>query len=526
MVGSSPPEPTGTGARIAVAIMALGFVVLVGGVGFVVWRALRMPPTGPSAGVPSSAPSVARALPVPSSMPPGHAEPAPAEPVEPDHADTDRGESDSAERHAPRPPEPVPLPRSVALPLLTGSDQSVAIPVSLGRPALGAPQPDVTLSLFGDLKCPFTLRALKTAAQIVERHAGSLRFVFYHRPIDGEAGSVQLARRVALATLRGGPALGWQELDQSAHDAGAVAPQREPDASEARALAKLLAEDEELASVLDVRATPTVFVNGLRLVGEPDADLLESAIQHEERAVRWLRAQGVAAERAYALRLRRNLIAVDAGAADRSCLPHGDAPTQGPSDALVTLVEFSGLECRGCRDFEPILSELSKLYPTALRRVFHGIAPRDVRSARRALGFALAAKTELGDPAFWSLLRALRASALRLDEAALMTAAKQAGLDAERLFSAADDEQLERRLNRELALARSLNVQAAPTFFVNGRKLPRDTSPEALKAAVAEELAAAKRIQRRGTPPSKFEELLCGEAGNPESAPGAAAEPK
>src|SRR5688572_20072105 len=252
MVGSSPPESTGTAARIAVAIMALGFAVLVGGVGFVVWRALRMPPTGPSAGVPSSAPSVARALPVPSSMPPGHAEPGPAEPAEPHHADADHGDSD-AERHAPRPPDPVPVPRAVALPLLTGSDQFVAIPVSLSRPALGAPQPDVTLSLFGDLKCPFTLRALKTAAQIVERHTGSLRFVFYHRPIDAEAGSVLLARRVALATLRGGPTLGWQELDQSAHDAGAVAPQRAPDASEARALAKLLAEDEELASVLDVR---------------------------------------------------------------------------------------------------------------------------------------------------------------------------------------------------------------------------------------------------------------------------------
>lgn len=513
MIGSSPPEPTGTGARIAVAIMALGFVVLVGGVGVVVWRALRMPPTGPSAGAASAAPSAVQALPLPSAKPPEPTEPAPAAP---DPAETDQDQPELATPAAPRAPEPVPLPPAVSRPLLAGSDQLVAIPISAGRPALGAAQPDVTLSLFGDLKCPFTLRTLKSAAQIVERHAGSLRFVFYHRPIGGDAGSAQLARRVALAALRGGPALGWQELDRSAQG-DTVDPQREPDAAEARSLAKLLAEDEELASVLDVRATPTLFVNGLRLVGEPDADLLESAIQREERAVRWLRAQGVPAERAYALRLRRNLIAVDAGAVDRSCLPHGDAPEQGPSDALVTLVEFSGFECRGCRDFEPVLGQLSKLYPSALRRVFHGIAPRDVRSARRALGFALAAKTELGDAAFWSLLRELRASALRLDEAALMTAAKQAGLDAERLFSAVDDEKLERRLNRELELARALDVQTAPTFFVNGRKLPRDTSPDVLKAVVAEELAAAKRIQRRGTPVSRFEELLCGAAGTEQS---------
>ena len=520
MIGSSPPEPTGTGARIAVALVALGFLVLVGGVGFIVWRALRMPPTGPSAGAASAAPSVTQALPTPSTRPPQHAEPAPDEPEEPQHAEQDHGQPQQLGPYLPRAPEPVALP-SAAQAIFAGAEAAPAIPVSAGRPAVGATQADVTLSLFGDLKCPFTLRTLKEAARIVERHADSARFVFYHHPIDGEAGSVQLSRSVALATLRGGPALGWQELERSAKGGGTIDSQREPDAAETRALEKLLAEDEGLGSVLDVRATPTLFVNGLRLVGEPDADLLESAIQREERAVRWLRAQGMPAERAYALRLRRNLIAVDAGAADRSCLPHGDAPEQGPSDALVTLVEFSGFECRGCRDFEPVLSELSKRHPTVLRRVFHGIAPREMRSARRALGFALAAKTELGDAAFWALLRALRASALRLDEAALLTAAKQAGLDAERLFSAADDEKLERRLNRELALARALDVQVAPTFFVNGRKLPRDASPDVLKAVVAEELAAAKRIQRRGTPPSKFDELLCGPTAQSEPPSGA-----
>ncbi len=505
MIGSSPPEPTGTSARIAVGIMLLGCFLLVGGVGFVAWRALRMPEAGPSAGLASAAPSAARALPAPSSKPPEQLAPAPAEPSEPEPEPGQAGRGQAGPQ-ALNAPEPVPLE---ARPRTKGSDPSAAIPVSAGRPALGAKQAGVTLSLFGDLKCPFTLRTLNAATKIVARHPDSVRFVFYHRPIDADAASVELSRRVALAALRGGPELGWQELEQSARNGGAAGAQREPDASEARALTELLAEDAELGSVLHVRATPTLFVNGLRLVGEPDPDLLESAIQREERAVRWLRAQGVAAERAYALRLRRNLIAVDAGAADRWCLPRGDAPEEGPRDALVTLVEFSGFECRGCRDFEPVLGELSKKYPTALRRVFHGIAPRDMRSARRALGFALAAKTELGDAAFWSLLRVLRASALRLDEAALATAAKQAGLDAERLFSAADDEKLDRRLNRELELARALDVQTAPTFFVNGRKLPRATSPDVLKAVVAEELAAAKRIQRRGTPPSRFEALLC-----------------
>jgi len=521
MIGSSPPEPTGADQRgpderaqrtssagtwIAAAFIALGSLVLVGGVGFVAMRAWQ----GPSPGTPSGTASAATAAPT--------AAPAPVAPApDPEAA----AESDSEERALTAPhadaPDPVPLPSSFPLPGLTGSERP-AIPATSKRPALGSAQADVTVALFGDLKCPFTQRTLRKARGILERHPGTLRFVFYHRPIDADAEAVLLSRRVALATLRGGPELGWQELERRARLGDATEPEPrlpadprgEPQAVEARALDALLTEDGELASVLDVRATPTLFVNGLRLVGEPDLALLESALQREERAVRWLRAQGMTPERAYALRSRRNLIAVDAGAPDRNCLPRGDAPALGPPESLVTLVEFSGFECRACRDFEPVLAELSKRYPRAITRVFRGVAPRDERTARRALGFALAAKSEGGDAAFWSLLRALRASALRLDDAALVAAAKQAGLDAERLFAAAGDEKLVRRLNRELELARSLGVQATPTFFVNGRKLPRDTSPEALAAAVAEELAAAKRIQRAGTPPSKFEELLCG----------------
>ena len=51
-------------------------------------------------------------------------------------------------------------------------------------------------------------------------------------------------------------------------------------------------------------------------------------------------------------RVRRNLIEVEDGAPDRTCVPAGDAPVFGPEDALVTLAEFSGFECAACRDLE------------------------------------------------------------------------------------------------------------------------------------------------------------------------------
>jgi protein-disulfide isomerase len=261
--------------------------------------------------------------------------------------------------------------------------------------------------------------------------------------------------------------------------------------------------------VLDVRMTPTLFVNGLRWVGEPEEDVLESLIQRERRAVGWLLAQGTASERAYALRVRRNLIDVEDGAPDRTCVPRGDAPALGPEDALVTLVEFSGFECAACRDLEAAIRSVMGRHPNQIRRSFRGLAPRQAAPARRVAAFALSAQTALGDPAFWSLYRALRAAPLGLDDAALLAIAKGVGLDGQRLLASAGDDANERRLNHDLELAVELNVPQSPTLFVNGRLLSKELSAEKLEAVVSEELAIARRIARAGTPPSHFDELLC-----------------
>jgi protein-disulfide isomerase len=493
------PKRRTPGQLLAWVVIALGLSILVGGVGAIAVMALRT--SSGAAVIGSATPSV---TPGPPSLPaPGRG--SPAEPGGSAGAGAELARPDAS---AARPAPVLPAEPDAAGAIAAASEEaSAAIPVTPARAISGTSSADVTVSLFGDLTCSHTLRTLRGFARLRERHGARVRFVFYHRPLGDDSAPRRLARAVALATVRDGPAAGWAALEASA--AGAEPANAAATALEQGRVEALLADDERLAAVLDVRGTPTLFVNGARSVGEPEEGVLESAIQREQRAVGWLRAQGVPPERVYVQRVRKNLIEVEGGAPDRACVPRGDAPELGPDDALVTLVEFSGFECPGCRELAAAIGKVVGRHPKEVRRVFRGLAPQKPSRARRVAAFALSAQSALGDRAFWALYRELRAAPAGLDDSGLLAVARRAGLDGERLLALAADETNERRLNRDLELAGTLNVASVPALFVNGRLLPGALSTEGLEAVVSEELAMARRIARAGTPPSRFDELLC-----------------
>jgi protein-disulfide isomerase len=98
-----------------------------------------------------------------------------------------------------------------------------------------------------------------------------------------------------------------------------------------------------------------------------------------------------------------------------------------------------------------------------------------------------------------------------LDDARLVKLASGVGLDGPRLLLGASDPELARKLAIDQQLAQDLELDGTPTLFVNGRELAGAVSFAVLDAFVREELAAAQRIVRGGTPIERIEHLLCGE---------------
>ena len=271
-----------------------------------------------------------------------------------------------------------------------------------------------------------------------------------------------------------------------------------------------LEADRSLALKLDVRATPTIFVNGERVTGHVADAELERVIDAEARTMRWLVAQGIPPAQAYARRVRKNLIGVGLGVDARWCVPEEDAPAEGASAPLLTIVEFSDFECEACRSLEPALTATVARHANVVRRVWRSFALPQHRHAARAAAFALSARELGGDRAFWTVHAALfGARSVELDDEQLRRVAAHLGLDADKLLTLAERAERTTELERDHALAESLGLDGAPTLFMNGRRIAGAPPPEALEGLVREELDIAKRLTKTGADSARIRALLC-----------------
>jgi protein-disulfide isomerase len=147
-----------------------------------------------------------------------------------------------------------------------------------------------------------------------------------------------------------------------------------------------------------------------------------------------------------------------------------DAPSRGPADAPVTIVEFGDFECPYCGGLEPTLEKVRKNYAGKVRLVFrqyplNGIHPL----AAKASEAAMCAK-EQGK--FWELHDRMYAhqDALEVDD--LKKAAAELGMDADRFDKCVDSNQYEAAIQADLRAGLQAGVNGTPALFVNGRPVP------------------------------------------------------
>ncbi|HEX9243994.1 MAG TPA: thioredoxin domain-containing protein [Anaeromyxobacter sp.] len=180
-------------------------------------------------------------------------------------------------------------------------------------------------------------------------------------------------------------------------------------------------------------------------------------------------------------------------------VPIDGSPVKGPADALVTIVESSDFECPFCKRAAPTLKSLEEQYRGKVRFVFkHNPLPFHARATPAAIA-AEEARAQGGDAKFWAMHDALFA-APALDEAAILLATKDAGLDAAKMKAALEGGRHKERLERDQKLVQGLGATGTPSFFVNGRKLVGAQPLPAFQALVDEELKKAEELVRGGTP--------------------------
>ncbi|WP_374443925.1 DsbA family protein [Stella sp.] len=160
--------------------------------------------------------------------------------------------------------------------------------------------------------------------------------------------------------------------------------------------------------------------------------------------------------------------------------------TQNPADPVggnpkgdVTIVEFFDYRCPYCKQVKPIVEQVLK-QDRNVRVVYKEfpILGRDSVYASRA---ALAAMKQDKYLPFHHALMAYRG---QLGEEAVMTVARQTGLDVERLKRDMDNPAVEQTIAANRALAERIGIRGTPAFIVGDDLVPGAVDPGSLKALV------------------------------------------
>ncbi|MQT15033.1 DsbA family protein [Segnochrobactrum spirostomi] len=167
----------------------------------------------------------------------------------------------------------------------------------------------------------------------------------------------------------------------------------------------------------------------------------------------------------------------------------GDDHLQGPSDAVVTLVEYGDYECPYCGEAYPVLKAVQRAMGPDLRFVFRNFPLVDMHvHARRAAEFAEAA-AETG--AFWDAHDMLFENQGALDDRSLAAYGDRLGIEPASIaaaFAGKHDSKIERDF---LGGVRG-GVNGTPCLFIDGLRYegPRDVESlvNALRAVARQRL--------------------------------------
>lgn len=184
------------------------------------------------------------------------------------------------------------------------------------------------------------------------------------------------------------------------------------------------------------------------------------------------------------------LATIEKGSSGDNAFVRGYAQRLGPRDAKVVLVEFLDPGCESCAAMSPYVKQILEAHPGQVQLVIRYVPLH--QGADTAVKVLEAARKQ---GKYWETLQLIFdaqpvwASHQQPAPEKLLELLPSLGLDMDRLEREMQGIDIAYILQQDVEDARTLGVQKTPTFFVNGRALPRFGVRE-LRALVAEEVAA------------------------------------
>lgn len=417
-------------------------------------------------------------------------------------------------------------------------EDDVVVPIASDDAVRGNRLAPVTIVVFSDLQCSFCARLDGTLDRLRETYGDAqLRIVFKNDPLRFHP-QARLAAEIGQGVLAlAGPEAFWrytmvafhkqremspESLRTWAIGAGADGPALEAGLGRGTWTAKI-ERDITLAGLLKVDGTPASFVNGIMIGGARPYDDFKAIIDEQLDQAKPILASGprdLVYKKLAIVNYRpaedddddsdAARAAADAREAAETKVVHkvptAGAPTRGPADALLTIVEFSDFQCPYCKRGEETVAQIRKEYGDKVRVVWRDDPLSGHPHAEPAAELARFARTQKGDAGFWAVHDALFASQPNLEDADLERIAVAAGLDPKKAMLAVSTHLYRNAIDDDLVLADDFDCSGTPHFFVNGHRVAGAKSFEKFTPLLDDELAKAEGLVKTGTPRAKVYE--------------------
>ena len=143
----------------------------------------------------------------------------------------------------------------------------------------------------------------------------------------------------------------------------------------------------------------------------------------------------------------------------------GDDPSLGPSDAPITIIEFSDFNCPFCQRWHnETFQELLNAYPEQIRFVYKDFPV--VGGGTVGMSAAQAANCAGEQGAYWEFHAALFSGSQPFNRSGYQAYAAETGIDAEALLACIDSGRHAEEITDDLQYGAGLGI--TPTFFING----------------------------------------------------------
>ena len=143
------------------------------------------------------------------------------------------------------------------------------------------------------------------------------------------------------------------------------------------------------------------------------------------------------------------------------------APSRGPENAKITLVEYSDFQCPYCSKAILEANQVLRAFPKDVRLVYKQFPLDQHADAQFGAEASLAAQAQ---GKFWEMHDLLYAGFPDLSRARVFGYAKRIGLDMKRFTADVDGHKYKARVATEESEGEENGVSGTPTFFLNGRK--------------------------------------------------------